>query len=586
MIKSAALPRSAPFAPEEIAALDRVIGRASHTQRAWLAGFLAGMDAANADTASPGATPAARTKLTILFATESGNAEALAETAKREARKRGFAPAVLDMADIEPGELTGVENLLVIASTWGEGEAPQRAASFLRALLADGAPALDGVRFAVLALGDSAYAQFCETGRQIDARLEALGATRIAARIDCDLDYDAPAGSFIDGVLTMLAHEADTEAGAGSVIHVDFHRPEGTETSRSNPFAAEIGALHPITSSRSESETLHLELDLAGSGIAYEPGDTLGIAPTNDPALADEVLTATGLAGDAAAREALIRERDITTLTGRLVADYAALTGEPGLAAIAKDEAARAEFVAGRQPVDLFEAFPHRLDAGQLTGLLRKLPPRYYSIASSQKAVGEEAHLAIAKVAYESAGRARLGVASGMIAGRVGVGGTLAVHVRANPHFRLPDDPATPIVMIGAGTGIAPYRAFLQEREATGAGAKSWLIFGHRRFTHDFLYQLEIQAWLKSGVLGELDLAFSRDQPEKRYVQHVLWERRDALRARLDAGAILYLCGDATAMARDVDATLARILDDGDAARGRDQVDALIAAGRYRRDVY
>ncbi|HQT62458.1 MULTISPECIES: sulfite reductase flavoprotein subunit alpha [unclassified Acidiphilium] len=582
MTRIAALPHSAPFAPEDIAVLDKVIGRASSTQRAWLAGFLAGIDAAKGDAAAPAAPPAAKTKLTILFATESGNSEALANAAKKDAQKRGFAPRVLDMADIAPAALAEAENLLVIASTWGEGEAPQRAAPFMRALLAEDAPALDGVTFAVLALGDSSYAQFCETGKQIDARLEALGARRIAPRLDCDLDYEAPAANFIDSLFTALAPLAD----AGSVIHVDFHRAEGVEISKANPFEAEVGALHPITSSRSESETLHLELDLTGSGLSYEPGDTLGIAPTNAPALADAILGATGLAGNAAAREALIRERDITTLTPKLIADYAALTGEAKLAALAADEAARPGFIAGRQPVDLFEAFPHRLDAGQLASLLRKLPPRYYSIASSQKLVGDAAHLAIAKVAYESAGRARLGVASGMVAKRLREGDTLPIHIKANPHFRLPADAAAPIVMIGAGTGIAPYRAFLQEREATGASGRNWLIFGHRRFTHDFLYQLEIQDWLKSGVLNEIDLAFSRDQPEKRYVQHVLWERRAALQAQLAEGATLYLCGDAKAMARDVDATLARILGGDDAQKGQAAVDALIAAGRYKKDVY
>ncbi len=575
MTRTATLPRSAPFAPEDIADLNKVIARTSSTQRAWLAGFLAGVDAANTEAALPAAQPVAKTKLTILYATESGNAEALAQAARREAARRGFAANVLDMADAEQAALQKSENLLVIASTWGEGEAPQRAAPFVRALLAEGAPRLDGARFAVLALGDSSYARFCATGRQIDARLEALGARRVADRIDCDLDYEAPAASFIAGVLATLAPKAE----AGAVIHVDFHGTEAAKTGKAQRFEAAVAALHPISSSRADSETWHLELDLSGSGLAYEPGDTLGIVPTNDPALTAAILAATGLDGDAVARDALIGERDITTLTARLIADYAALTEDKKLLALASDEAARTEFLAGRQPVDLFEAFPHRLTVSQLTGLLRKLPARYYSIASSQKAVGEAAHLAIAKVAYDSAGRPRLGVASGMVAERLRQGATLPVHVRPNPHFRLPANPAAPIVMIGAGTGIAPYRAFLQEREAVGAAGKSWLIFGHRRFTHDFLYQLEIQAWLKSGVLGAIDLAFSRDQPEKRYVQHALDERADALRDALAEGATLYVCGDAKAMARGVDAALVRIL-------GQEGLDALTAAGRYKKDVY
>jgi sulfite reductase (NADPH) flavoprotein alpha-component len=582
MTKTAKLPRSAPFAPDEIIALDQVIGRASAVQRAWLTGFLAGIDAAGTEAAPLAAAPAVKTKLTILYGTESGNAEALAGAAKRDAQKRGFAPRLLDMADADLATLKDTVNLLVIASTWGEGEPPQRAAPFMRALMADGAPTLDGVNFAVLALGDSSYAQFCETGKQIDARFEALGGVRIAERLDCDLDYETPAAGFIASLLEKLTPAAD----AGSVIHVDFHRAEAEPVGKNAPFAAEIAALHAITSSRSSSETLHLELDLSGSGIAYQPGDTLGIAPENDPALVGAVLRATGLFDDSAAHSALTRERDITTLSGKLIQDYAGLTGDANLATLAADAEARGRFIAGRQPIDLFETYPHTLTTAQLTTLLRKLPPRYYSIASSQRLVGEAAHLAIAKVAYESQGRARLGVASGMIAERRKTGGGVNVHVKANPHFRLPESNETPIVMIGAGTGIAPYRAFLQEREALGIAGKSWLIFGHRHFLHDFLYQLDIQDWLKSGVLGRLDLAFSRDQPEKRYVQHVLWNQRHDLRAQLDHGATLYLCGDAKAMARDVDATLVRILGKDDADRGQHELDALIAAGRYKKDVY
>lgn len=581
MTRTATLPRTAPFAADEIAALDKVIGGASTVQRAWLAGFLAGIDSAKGE-AAPAAPPAAKTRLTILYGTESGNAEALAGAARRDAQKRGFAPKLLDMADADLATLKEAGNVLVIAATWGEGEPPQRAAPFMRALMAEGAPRLDGVRFAVLALGDSSYAQFCETGKQIDARFEALGGIRLADRLDCDLDYEVPAAGFIASLLEQLTPAAEP----GSVIHVDFHRAEAETIGKLAPFAAEIAALHPITSSRSVSETLHVELDLTGSGIAYEPGDTLGVAPDNDPGLVEQMLRATGLAGDGAAMTALSRERDITTLSGKLVQDYAALIGDSSLATMASDAEARGRFIAGRQPIDLFEAYPNTLSTEQLTGLLRKLPPRYYSIASSQKLVGEAAHLAIAKVAYESEGRARLGVTSGMVAQRRKTGGRLDVHVKANPHFRLPAAPDAPIVMIGAGTGIAPYRAFLQEREALGVAGKSWLIFGHRTFLHDFLYQLDLQEWLKSGTLGRLDLAFSRDQPEKRYVQTVLWEQRRDLRTQLDNGATVYLCGDAKAMARDVDATLIRILGNDDPIRGQSELDTLIAAGRYKKDVY
>jgi sulfite reductase (NADPH) flavoprotein alpha-component len=599
MSQKLALPNTAPFTQDEISALDRVITGTSATQRAWLAGFLAGVDAAAGQPLQaaplPAAPPAVKPKLLILYATESGNTEALAGRARAEASKRGFAARTLDMADADIAALKDAGNLLVIASTWGEGDPPQRAVPFFRALMAEDAPKLDGVNFAVLALGDSAYVQFCEIGKRIDARLAELGAARVAERVDCDLDYEAPAGDFISSILTTLTPAQTEEAQHGDVIHVDFNRGAAAAT-KDAPFAAEITAHHPLSSSRSSSQTLHVALDLEGSGLAYEPGDSLGIIPENDPALVGELLAATGLDGDDDAVRSLTFNRDITTLTGKMLTEYAALTGDPSLAALAGDEAQRKAFVESRQPVDLFEAFPHKFTEAQLTRLLRPLPPRYYSIASSQKLVGAEAHLAIAKLAYESGGRQRLGVASGMVAERRRLGEQLRVFVKPNQHFRLPHDKHTPIVMIGAGTGIAPYRAFLQERDATDATGKSWLIFGHRHFLHDFLYQLDIQDWLKRGVLGDVDLAFSRDQPEKRYVQTVLWEQRAKLLRLLDQGAVLYLCGDATHMARDVEATLIRILGGGEstqdwatqdwAAKGQAAVDALITAGRYKKDVY
>jgi sulfite reductase (NADPH) flavoprotein alpha-component len=565
------LPRAAPFDAEQIAALDRVIGAANAVQRAWLAGFLAGVDAAQgpgAAAGAPAAAPAAaRPPLLILYATESGNAEALAAKAKASAAKRGFAARTLDMAEAKPAILTEARHLLVIASTWGDGEPPQRAAPFYRALMADGAPRLEGLRYAVLALGDSAYAQFCETGKRIDARLAALGAARAAPLVEADVDYEAPAQSWLGSALEALAPTAEQ----GAVIHVEFAKPAASANTAT---AVTVAAHHPLTSSRAEGVTVHLEFDLAGSGLAYEPGDALAIQPRNAPELAAAIASAAGVS-DAATIAALETQYDITTLTPKQLESYAAQSGAPALATAAD----RAAFLAGRQWLDLLEAFPHRFTPAEFLGLLRPLQPRYYSLASSMRLVGEEAHIAVARVAYESAGRARLGVASSYLTDRLGVGGTVSAFIKPNPHFRLPADPATPIIMVGAGTGIAPYRGFLQEREARGTPGEAWLIFGHRHFLHDFLYQLEIQAWLASGVLTRLDLAASRDQPEKRYVQHVLWEERAALTARLKAGAVLYLCGDAKAMARDVDAVLAKIL-------GQDELDALIAAGRYRKDVY
>ena len=585
MSKPTTLPNTAPFAPEQIAALDQVIGAASVVQRAWLSGFLAGLDAAEGrgDVAAPLAPPADKPKLLILYATESGNSEALAAKAKQDAAKRGFAAKVLDMGDASVDMLKNAGTILAIISTWGDGEPPQRAAPFYRALMGDAAPKLEGVKFAVLALGDSSYAQFCETGKQVDERFAALGASRAAERVELDLDYEAPAKTWLNATLELLAPKD-----AGSVIHVDFQKPVAlSPASKNAPVAAEITAHHKLTSERADSETVHVELSLAGLGLSYEPGDALGIQPENDPETIVEVLRAAGLEQDGALHEALVGRYDINTLTGKQMKDYAALTGDGTLAALAEDAGKRGEFLAGRQLVDLLEAFPHRLDAEKFTSLLRPLAPRYYSVASSQKLVGEEAHLTIARLAYESAGRARRGVASTLVTDRRRSGGALNVFVKPNPHFRLPKDSAAPVVMIGAGTGIAPYRGFLQEREALGATGPAWLVFGHRHFLYDFLYQLEIQDWLKSGVLSRLDLATSRDQPEKRYVQHVLWEQRDALRGKLADGATLYLCGDAKHMARDVDATLIRILSEGkDEREGQTALDALVTSGRYKKDVY
>ena len=556
------LPETAPFPAEQIVALNSIIARTKPEQRTWLAGFLAGYQAANAPQPAASAPPARRAPLTILFGTESGNAETLADAARKAAGKLGFAARVLDMADATPAQVAGAQNLLVIASTWGEGDPPQRAIDFYAALMADDAPRFDGVRYAVLALGDRAYAKFCETGRVFDDRFAALGATRVTGRIECDLDYETPAAAWIDTTLGTLQAELG-EPEAGAVIHVDFARPpaEVAAWTRSRPYEAEVTERIRLSGSRSTSDTWHVELSLEGAGIAYEPGDSLGFLPANDPALVDSVLAATGLSGNAQLRGRLLEQFDITTLTG---------------------PEARPD---GWQVIDMLEAAPRKLTEEQLLSLLRPLAPRYYSIASSRKAVPDEAHLLIAAVRYAAHGRERTGVASVDVAERRKTGDRMRVFLKPTTHFRLPHDPERPIIMIGPGTGVAPFRAFMQERDAVGARGRNWLVFGHRNYTHDFLYQLEWQDLLKRGVLTRLDVAFSRDQPEKRYVQHALWDARRDLYAWVQEGAAIYVCGDANAMAKDVHATLQQVLGEG----GKDGVaalDSLRREGRYLRDVY
>ncbi|HBK08224.1 MAG TPA: sulfite reductase subunit alpha [Acetobacteraceae bacterium] len=575
------LPATAPFADEHIAALNRVISVTTPEQRAWLSGYLAGIQAANdPGAAAPAAPPAKRAPLTILFGTESGNAESLAAQARKVAAKLGFAPKVIDMADFTPAQAAATENLLIVASTWGEGDPPQRAVDFYEALMADDAPRFEKTRFAVLALGDRAYAQFCEIGRKIDERLAALGGARITDRIDCDLDFETPASGWIDSTLERLNAEVGVKDASASVIHVDFARPGAEAPTRARPFEAEVTEHVRLTGSRSTSDTHHVAVSLEGSGIAYEPGDSLGVVPSNDPALVNAVLQAAGLSGNDTLLGALTDRLDITTLTGKQIEDFARETGI---------QAPPIDWAAGRQIIDLLELAPGRLSAEQLTALLRPLPPRYYSIASSRKAVGEEAHLLVAGLRYTSHGRARTGVASLDITARHREGDKLKVFLRPNPHFRLPGDNDRPIIMVGPGTGVAPFRGFLQEREAAGAGGRNWLVFGHRNYTHDFLYQLELQDWLKSSLLTRLDVAFSRDQPEKRYVQNTLWESRSDLYAWLKDGAALYVCGDANAMAKDVHTTLLRIIADQgrrDEAGAKAELDSIRRDGRYLRDVY
>lgn len=577
------IPKTAPFAEEEIDLLNRVVGRASLSQRAWLAGFLAGLDAAGAPTASSEVQHPAE-PLTIVFATESGNAERLAGDMARAARKSGMNPSVIDMADLDIALLPKARRLVLIASTWGEGEPPARASAAYAELMGEGAPKLDGVEYGVLALGDRAYAGFCSIGRALDERLSTLGASRAVERVDCDLDFADPAAKWIQATLAALAPR-DPPA-RGTVISIDFAARQ-QETSERRQVEAEVATHINLNSSRSDKETIHLELALEPPGLGYKPGDSLEIFARNDPALVDELLAATGLQSDDGLRASLIDRRDVTTLSRATLQSFVAATGHREVQALIDSNAA-ATFIAGRQLIDLARAFPAALSAEQLEGITRPLAPRAYSIASSRREVGDEAHLLVAAVRYESRGCARTGVASGFVAERVRKGDRLQVRLRPNKHFGLPS-PDTDIIMVGPGTGVAPFRAFIQERRATGARGRNWLFFGARRFTHDFLYQLEWQEALRDGVLTRIDLAFSRDAPRKVYVQDRLWEARREVVDWLDRGAVLFVCGDAKAMAKDVRTTLVSVMADvrglaPDAAEA--SVRELEKSRRYLQDVY
>jgi sulfite reductase (NADPH) flavoprotein alpha-component len=587
---TALLPRTAPFAPEEIEALNSVVARSTPLQRSWLAGFLAGLEAAGGQAVQPAATPRARVPLTLLYASESGNAEGLALKARKHAQRLGFDARVVDMAEADLAALGKAQNLVVYASTWGEGDPPQRAAEFYGSLMSDSASRLEGIRFAVLSLGDTAYVNFCSVGKAIDARLEALGGVRVTDRIDLDLDFAKKAADWTERTLTQLAPE-ESDA-AARIVHVDFRgatqSSDEAAFSAETPLAAEITSAINLNGSGSSSETWHIEFATDAPGFVYEPGDAIGVIAENDAELAAELATAVGLCGDADLVRKLVTSFDITTLTRPLVEAYGRLTGRSDVVQLADADAFQ-RFAADRQLIDLFSGFTEKLTADQLQGLLRPLPSRLYSVASSLKAHPGETHLLVSAVRWRSHGRDRTGVASTWLADRRKVGESAKLYVKRNRHFKLPKDPSKPIIMIGAGTGVAPFRGFVEERAETGVTSPSWFFFGARNYINDFLYQLEWQDHLKSRALGRIDVAFSRDQPQKVYVQHRLWERRDELRGWLTDGAHIYVCGDEKGLGRDVDATLVRILSEplkGDTAAGKSQLADLVRAGRYQRDVY
>ena len=549
------IPKTAPFSEEDVALLNRVVGPANAVQRAWLAGFLAGVESATGQQAQPAAPARPAEPLTIVYASESGNSEKLAGDIAKAARKNGLKPNVIDMADLDLAALTSAKKLVFIVATWGEGDPPARAVRAYNELMGEGVPRLDGVEFGVLALGDTAYAEFCAIGRKIDERLAALGGKRVVDRVDCDLDFAEPAARWIGDAVKVLT---PPNAG-GRVIEVDFGGKPAAPAS-TDIVEAEITEHVDLNSSRSDKETIHLALSFENGAPAYQPGDSLDLYPENDPDYVDELLKVAGLTGDEKLRNDFIKSRDVTTLSLKTVEAYAEKTGHHYVKALIADGQAR-EWIAGRQLIDLIATFPIALDAEKLRALTRPLAPRAYSIASSRREVGDEAHLLISAVRYESHGRARKGVASNYVAERLKKGGRVRVKLKPNKHFALPA-PDRDVIMVGPGTGVAPFRAFVQERRATEASGRSWLFFGDRTFTHDFLYQLDWQDALKDGALTRMDVAFSRDTPEKIYVQHKLWDRRTELVEWLDGGAYFYVCGDAKAMAKDVRAALVRAFAD------------------------
>jgi sulfite reductase (NADPH) flavoprotein alpha-component len=563
----------------------------------WLSGYAAGL------AARPGARPAAAAeagaRLTVVYGSQTGTAKRLAEHLARQAEASGLAVRLL-RADAYPlRELKAEKLLYVVISTQGDGDPPDDARGFVEHLLGKRAPELPGLKFAVLGLGDSSYPQFNATGRQIDLRLAGLGAQRLFARGEADLDVETVATPWLSQALDAAR---DTLKSAAPLASVTPLRPGVTPASpwtREKPYIAEVLANQRLSGRGSHKDVRHVELSLEGSGLSYQPGDALGVWPRNPPALVDAVLAGLSLDGDTrvgsggqdhSLRDWFGQHRELTRLSRPFLQAHAARSGSDELQRLLLPDngAALARLLATHQLVDLLQAWPAAWPADELVAALRPLAPRLYSIASAQSAVGPEAHLTVDHVSYQVPGGHRWGAASHFIA-QAAEGATLPVFIEANDRFRLPRDGARDIVMIGPGTGVAPFRGFLQERAATGAGGRNWLLFGNPHARHDFLYQVEWQQALKAGQLQRLDLAFSRDQADKVYVQHKLREHGRDLFDWLEGGAHLYVCGDATRMARDVeDALLEVIASHGgrDAEGAKDYLSQLQQQGRYARDVY
>ncbi len=587
------IPDNAPFSPEQRQQLNLLVPKFDALQRGWLSGFLA-----SAAGVSEVSAPKAATKLTVLYGTESGNAEELADRAVKAAKKKGFKAVMKNMADSDPASLAKEENLLVIVSTWGEGDAPETAVSYHKQFM-EGDYKLDGVNYSVCALGDTSYEQFCEIGKQFDARLEALGAKRISPRVDCDVDYEESYENWFAAALTSLT---PADVSPSIAVHAGYETPVILEFGKKNPFRSEVTDNVMLNGEGSAKETIHVELSLEGSGLRYEPGDALAVLPTNCASMVKDVISAAKLVGTEEVEvkgvgkkllaDALREELDITALSKAVLKKLDGVTTSERLGALLADDAKEElkAYLEGREIVDAIVDFaPEGLSAEDLTSIFRKLPIRLYSIASSQLAHPDEVHLTVAAVRYESYGRMRKGVCSTFLADVAKTGESVPIFVQPNKNFRLPADDKTPIIMVGPGTGVAPFRSFIEHRAATDATGKSWLFFGDQHFSYDFLYQLEWQDYLKDGALTKLDIAFSRDQPEKIYVQDKMIERGEELYKWLEEGAHFYVCGDASRMAADVHEALVTVVENY-GSHSREEAEAYVEnlkkAKRYQRDVY
>jgi sulfite reductase (NADPH) flavoprotein alpha-component len=570
-------------------------------QRAWLNGFFAGLLTQLA--AKPPPAAATQLKVPVLYASQTGTAEGLSRKLAKEARAKGFDSQPLDLGSLTLEALAAFKHAIVIASTHGEGDPPDSALVFALQLDTAEGPRLTGLKYAVLALGDRSYAKFCHFGKHLDERFAELGATRLFPRIEADNSVDEYFGFFRERLWPELLKEAPSAGGAPPAAEVadDTDDEPKERWTRHQPFPAPLHSQMVLTGKDSDKEVRHVVLSLAASGLNYEPGDALGVWPRNAPELVDAVLNLCRLPPDAPCSmgsapltiaQALSTRLEIAKLSHATVIRFAKISGDAELGSLIQPERSEdlKRFMYGRDAVDLLARRPHAVaDAQSLVELLAALAPRLYSISSSLAAYPQEVHLTVSVVRHARDGRNRGGVTSTDFADRIAPGDTIPVYVHSNTRFRLPADPGVPVIMIGPGTGIAPFRSFLSHRQACGYTGRTWLFFGDRHRNSDYLYRDELEAFVGARTLSRLDTAFSRDQSKKIYVQHRMLEAGAELWAWIQDGAHIYVCGDATYMAKDVDAALQKIfVDHGKLNEPRAQLElrSLGVSGRYMRDVY
>jgi len=590
---------------QQLNSLSSAAAALNKEQLIWASGYLAGLAGAVALPASVDATSqtaaAEQASLTILFGSQTGNAKGVANKYKAQLNEKGINANVISMADYKPRSIKNETHLLVIVSTHGEGDAPDDAVEFHEFLASKKAPKLPNLQYAVIGLGDTSYEFFCQTAKDFDQRLAALGATALAERLDCDVDYDSAIAEWAIKIEPRLIEQlkpvATTQVTPAAAA-VSSAISQESLYNKQNPFAATLSETLKITGRDSIKDIRHIEISLEDSGISYQPGDALGVYFLNDQAIVERILKVTDNSGNSVVtladgelslQQALTDRLELTLSYPGFVKSYQAATGDTALAALMADKTALREFLNQSQIVDVVEQFPAKIDAQALVDALRPISPRLYSIASSQAEVEDEVHLTVAHVEYEAYGYAHQGGASGYLSTRLEEGAEVKVYVESNENFRLPADDQTPVIMIGPGTGIAPFRAFMQERDARDAAGKNWLLFGNPSFTQDFLYQTEWQGYLKSGLLTKISLAFSRDQAQKIYVQDRLLENAKEVFEWLESGAHIYVCGDATRMAKDVESALLEIIKTQGNKSEQDAkiyLTAMRKAKRYQKDVY